>query len=162
MPEWDADVAIDEELIRTLLAEQFPELELRSARLVGEGFDNAVWLIDEEWAFRFPRRAIAAPLVARELAVLTRVAPLLPIAVPAPAFIGTESRRFPRPFFGHRLLPGSELADADLADSDRARLGMGIGRFLRTLHSPSTRGLVDAGRALPTDPNRRADMPYRV
>ena len=162
MPEWDADIAIDEELVRTLLAEQFPELELRAVRLVGEGFDNAVWLIDEEWAFRFPRRAIAVSLVARELALLTRVAPLLPVAVPVPAFVGTQSARFPRPFFGHRLLPGSELADANLADSDRARLGVDVGRFLRTLHSPSTRELVDAGHALPVDPNRRADMPFRV
>lgn len=162
MAEWDADVAIDQELVRTLLAEQFPELELRSVRLVGEGFDNAVWLIDEEWAFRFPRRAIAVPLVTRELAVLTRVAPLLPVAVPVPAFVGTESERFPRPFFGHRLLPGSELADADLPDSDRARLGMDIGRFLRSLHSPVTRERVDARPALPVDPNRRADMPFRV
>ncbi len=162
MAEWDADVAIDEELVRALLAEQFPELETRSVRLVGEGFDNSVWLVDEEWAFRFPRRAIAVPLVARELAVLARLAPLVPIPVPIPAFVGTESERFPRPFFGHVLLRGSELADADLTNSDRARLGIEIGRFLRALHAPATREAVDAERALPVDPNRRADMPFRV
>lgn len=162
MRDWDADITIDEELVRSLLAEQFPELELRSVRILGEGFDNAVWLIDEECAFRFPRRAIAVPLVAREVAVLTRVAPLLPVAVPVPAFVGAESERFPRPFFGHRVLPGSELADAHLTDSDRARVGMDVGRFLRTLHVPATRELVDARRTLPVDPNRRADMPFRV
>ena len=113
MPEWDADVVIDEMLVRALLAEQFPELEGRSATR-GEGFDNSVWVIDDEWAFRFPRRAIAVPLVARELAVLTRLAPLLPVAVPVPAFVGAASERFPRPFFGHRLLRGVEPADASL------------------------------------------------
>ena len=162
MAEWDADVAIDEKLVRALVAEQFPELEARSVRLLGEGFDNAVWLIDEEWAFRFPRRAIAVPLVTRELAVLTRLAPLVPVAIPAPAFVGIESVRFPRPFFGHRILRGIELAEARLTDSERSRLGTEIGRFLRALHAPATREAVDAERALPVDPNRRADMPFRV
>lgn len=162
MPEWDADVVIDEALVRALLAEQFPELEGRAARLAGEGFDNSVWVIDDEWAFRFPRRAIAVPLVARELAVLTRLAPLLPVAVPVPALLGAASERFPRPFFGHRLLRGVEPADASLTDADRARVGIGIARFLRALHAPATREAVDAERALPFDPNRRADMPFRV
>ena len=148
--------------MRSVLGEQFPELDAHSARLVGEGFDNSVWLIDDEWAFRFPRRAIAVPLVAREVEVLTRVAPLVPVPVPAPSFVGSESELFPRPFFGHQLLRGSELADATFTDSDRARLGIEIGRFLRALHAPATREIVDADGALPRDPNRRADMPFRV
>jgi aminoglycoside phosphotransferase (APT) family kinase protein len=162
MAEWDPDVTIDEPLVRALLTEQFPELSLRSVRLVGEGFDNSVWLADEEWAFRFPRRAIAVDLVARELAVLPRLAPLLPTRIPVPAFVGAESERFPRPFFGHRLLTGVEPAGAGLGDADRTRLGLGIARFLRALHAPRTRDAVDPERTLPVDPNRRADMAFRV
>ncbi len=93
MAEWDPDVDIDEALVRALLAEQFAQLEARAVRLVGEGFDNSVWLVDEEWAFRFPRRALAVPLVSREVAVLPRLAPLVPIPIPIPAFIGRESER---------------------------------------------------------------------
>lgn len=162
MPEWDPDVVIDEALVRALLADQFPQLEARSLRLLGEGFDNSVWMIDEDWAFRFPRRAQAAPLVDRELFVLPRVAPLVTAPVPVPAFVGQESELFQRPFFGHRLVPGVEPADASLTDADRIRLGTGIGRFLRALHAPQTRAAVDAERTLPVDPNRRADMPFRV
>jgi aminoglycoside phosphotransferase (APT) family kinase protein len=162
MAEWDPDVTIDEPLVRALLAEQFPELDARSVRLLGEGFDNSVWAVDEEWAFRLPRRAIAVPLVARELAVLSRAAPLVQIPVPVPAFVGAESTDFPRPFFGHRILPGVEAAEASLTDDERVRLGIGIARFLRALHAPETREAVDADRELPVDPNRRADMPFRV
>ena len=68
MPEWDADFDVDEALARSLIEEQFPRLDASSARLVGSGWDNAVWLVEEKWAFRFPRREIAVPLVARELA----------------------------------------------------------------------------------------------
>jgi aminoglycoside phosphotransferase (APT) family kinase protein len=160
--EWDPDVVIDEVLVRALLAEQFPELDARSVRLVGEGWDNAVWLVDDTWAFRLPRRAIAVPLVARELAVLSRLATLVPAPVPVPEFVGVESGRFSRPFFGHRLLAGGELAAAELTDDDRVRLGKELGRFLHVLHAPGTREAVDPERALPLDPNRRADMPLRV
>ncbi|MCI0636004.1 MAG: phosphotransferase, partial [Actinobacteria bacterium] len=114
MPEWDAEVAVDEALVRALLAEQFPELDSRSARLLGEGWDNSVWAVEEAWAFRFPRRQIAIPGVERELAILPRLAPLLPVPIPAPRFVGVPSDRFGWPFFGAPLLAGQEPADAEL------------------------------------------------
>jgi aminoglycoside phosphotransferase (APT) family kinase protein len=162
VPEWDPDVVVDEALVRALVSEQFPELRAHSVRLVGEGFDNSVWVVDEQWAFRFPRRAIAVPLVAREVSVLPRVAPLLPAPVPFPMFVGAESTLFPRPFFGHRLLRGVEAAEAGLTDAQRASLGVGMGRFLRALHATATLEAADGERTLPVDPNRRAEMPYRV
>jgi aminoglycoside phosphotransferase (APT) family kinase protein len=152
VPEWDAEVAIDEELVRALLTEQFPELDASSARLVGEGWDNAVWLVEERWAFRFPRRQIAIPGVERELSVLPRLAPLLPVPIPEPRFVGTPSERFPWPFFGAALLPGREPADAALADDARLELGTALGRFLRLLHR------VELDVALPVDPLGRGDM----
>jgi aminoglycoside phosphotransferase (APT) family kinase protein len=162
MPEWEPDVAIDRALVRALLREQFPQLSADSARLVGQGFDNSVWVVDEEWAFRFPHRAVAVHLVARELAALPRLAPFLPVPIPIPAFIGGESELFPRPFFGHRLLAGVEPAEARLTNAERERVGRDLGRFLRALHAPATRAAVDLERALPLDPNRRADMAVRV
>jgi aminoglycoside phosphotransferase (APT) family kinase protein len=162
MPDWDADVAIDASLVRALLEEQFPELDASSARLLAEGWDNAVWLVEERWAFRFPRREIAVPLVARELAVLPRLAPLLPIPVPAPELIGTPGERFPWPFFGAALLPGRELADVELSDDARDELGARLGEFLRALHAPGVREQADPDRRLPLDPNGRADMAVRA
>jgi aminoglycoside phosphotransferase (APT) family kinase protein len=162
VPDWDADVAIDASLVRALLEEQFPELDASSARLLAEGWDNAVWVVEERWAFRFPRREIAVPLVARELAVLPRLAPLLPIPVPAPQLIGAPSERFPRPFFGAQLLPGRELADVELSDGARDELCAPLGEFLRALHAPGVREQADPDRRLPLDPNGRADMAVRV
>lgn len=156
MPEWDAEVAIDGTLVRALLAEQFPGLDASSARLLGEGWDNSVWVVEERWAFRFPRRAIAIPGVRRELEVLPTLAPLLPVPVPEPRFVGVPSDDFPWPFFGAPLLPGHEVADGALTDDARGELGAHLGRFLRALHQAEIE--VD----LPVDPNRRADMPFRV
>jgi aminoglycoside phosphotransferase (APT) family kinase protein len=162
VPVWDAEVEIDEKLVRGLLAEQFPEFEAGSARLIGEGWDNSVWLVEERWAFRFPRREIAIPGVERELIVLPLLAPLLPVAIPEPRFVGVPGHRFPWPFFGARLLAGQEPAEAGHSDDARAELGGGLGRFLRSLHSPATLEAVDPDARLPVDPNRRADMEIRV
>jgi aminoglycoside phosphotransferase (APT) family kinase protein len=156
VPEWDAEVVVDEALVRALLAEQFPQLDAASARLLGEGWDNSVWVVEEAWAFRFPRREIAIPGVERELAVLPLLAPLLPVPIPEPRFVGVPTELFRWPFFGAPLLAGREPADADLDDEAREELGAELGRFLRVLHD------LDLGVDLPVDPNRRADMPFRV
>jgi aminoglycoside phosphotransferase (APT) family kinase protein len=153
--EWRAEVAVDEGLVR-LLVGQFPDLPLESVRLLGEGWDNAVWVVDDEWAFRFPRRAVALAGVQREIAVLPALAPLLPLRVPEPELIGRPADGYPWAFFGARLLRGREAADAGLDDAGRAAVAGELARFLRMLHD------LELGADLPEDPNRRADMPLRV
>jgi len=160
--EWDAEVVVDEALVRVLLAEQFPELDASSARPLAEGWDNAVWVVEETWAFRFPRRAIAIPGVEREIAILPKLAPLLSVPIPEPRLPGVPSERFPWPFFGAPLLHGSEPCDAGLEDEEREELGGELGRLLAVLHSPRTLGVADPDGALPDDPIRRADTPFRV
>lgn len=156
MPEWTPEIAVDEELAARLVSQQFPELALRGLRLLGEGWDNTAWLVDEEWVFRFPRRAIALPGVEREVAVLAQLAPQLPLPVPVPELVGRPGAAFPWPFFGARLVPGVELAEAELDGDVREALAQPLGEFLRALHAAE----VDA--ELPVDPLRRADMPFRV
>lgn len=155
MPVWAAEVVVDEELVRRLLA-RFPELDVRSLRMLAEGWDNSVWVVDERYAFRFPRRAIAIPGVEREIAVLPRLAPLLPLPVPRPVFVGGSAEDYPWPFFGCELLPGVEAGDAALDDDARLGVALDLARFLRTLHS------VDLDVSLPLDFNGRADMPKRT
>ena len=156
MPEWDAELRVDEALARRLIREQFPELEARSLRLLGEGWDNVVWLADGEWVFRFPRRTMVIRGLENEIAYLPRLSPLLPLAIPVPTLIGHPSDAFRWPFYGAPFLPGRELAEAGLDAEARAALGRPLAEFLRTLHS------LELDGELPVDPVRRADMPFRV
>jgi aminoglycoside phosphotransferase (APT) family kinase protein len=155
VPTWTAELVVDEQLARRLLA-QFPELEIESMRAFAEGWDYTIWLANERWAFRFPRREIAVPGVRREIAVLPELAPLLPIPVPAPAFVGEPADGFPWPFFGSELLPGRELGEAALDDRARVEVGRSLARFLRRLHD------AEVAYELPPDGNKRADMSERV
>jgi aminoglycoside phosphotransferase (APT) family kinase protein len=155
LPGWTAELVVDEELARRLLA-RFPDLEVESLRPFAEGWDYTILLVNERWTFRFPRREIAVPGVRREIAVLPELAPLLPIPVPVPVFVGDPSEDFPWPFFGSELLPGRELGEAELDDAARVEIGRSLASFLGRLHD------AEVAYELPRDANRRADMSVRV
>jgi aminoglycoside phosphotransferase (APT) family kinase protein len=154
--EWSAEIIVEERLARRLVGEQFPELGPRSIQLLGEGWDNTVWLVDNEWVFRFPRRATVVLGIQNEMELLPRLGPFLPLAIPIPTFLGQPSEAFRWPFYGSRFLPGRELADAELDDEARRSLARPLADFLRALHD------VDLGADVPVDPVRRADMAVRV
>jgi aminoglycoside phosphotransferase (APT) family kinase protein len=154
-------VEVDAALVRRLLEEQFPELELSSLRLVGEGWDNAVWLVDERWLFRFPRREVAVRSVALQIELLPRLAPLLPLPIPEPLFAGRPDHGYPWPFLGMTFLPGCEPADVAPDDAMRARAARPLGALLHALHAPELLE-VEGIESLPVDPLRRADMAFRV
>ena len=158
MPEWDAEIEVDRELARELIAAQFPELDAGALRLAGEGWDNSVWVTPGGVAFRFPRRAIALPGVRREIAVLPWLSGQLSAPIPDARWVGAPTARFPWPWFGSQLIVGRELPDADLPAGKRGGLAHELGRFLATLHG------LDGARTsgLPVDPNARADMSVRI
>lgn len=94
--------------------------EPRSAVEVDEGWDFAVVIVDDEWVFRFPRRAETARALETEVALLPRLAPALPVQVPRFEIVSADP-----PFAGYRLLRGTPLVDED---SD------GVRAFLDALH----------------------------
>lgn len=162
MREWSAEQVVDEQLARSLIAAQFPELLPATLRPLGEGWDSTVWLLGDEWVFRFPRRQIVIPGLLREMAVLGQLASRLPLPVPVAAHRGVPSAAFRWPWAGSRFLPGRELADAAPSDRQRIEHGLALGRFLRALHDVDAAAVRAGGELLPVDPVRRADMPHRV
>ena len=155
VPVWEAEIVVDESLARHLL-EQFSELEVGSLRPLGYGWDYTIWVVDERYAFRFPRRQIVIPGTEREIAVLPKLAPLLPVPVPAPLFVGQPTEQYPWPFFGSLLLPGKELSEAALDDEGRLEVALELAEFLRSLHA------IELDEPLPVDANGRADTTLRV
>jgi aminoglycoside phosphotransferase (APT) family kinase protein len=95
VPDWNPEVVVDAALARRLIREQFPELEPRDVRLLSEGWDSTVFVVDGTWVFRFPRRAIVIPGFEVELALLPRLAPLLPVAIPAATYVRRARGRVP-------------------------------------------------------------------
>lgn len=97
-----AEISIDIALIRGLLADQavamIPAATELPLRKVAEGWDSEVWRLGDQYAVRLPRRALAAPLVLHEQAVLPGVAERLApvgVRVPAPVVDGVAGDGYP-------------------------------------------------------------------
>jgi hypothetical protein len=58
---------------------QFEAVELAELCLLTESWDNTVWLVDQWWVLRFPRREAVIPRREREMALLPQLAPLVPL-----------------------------------------------------------------------------------
>ncbi|HEY3766494.1 MAG TPA: phosphotransferase [Gaiellales bacterium] len=162
MPEWSPQMVVGEELARALVGDLVPGLRAAPMRLLGEGWDSTVWLVDGEWVFRFPRREVVIAGFVREIEVLPLAAPRLPLPVPLAVHRGRPDDRFAWPWAGFRLLPGRELADAAPPERDRTAHGRTLGRFLRALHDIDPGDVAPEAGPLPVDPVRRADMPFRA
>jgi len=75
---------------------------------IDEGFDFEVAIVDEEWVFRFPRRANVAEALEVEIALLPMLAATLPVEVPQFEHISREP-----PFVAYRLIRGAPLVAED-------------------------------------------------
>ncbi|MEM1417091.1 MAG: aminoglycoside phosphotransferase family protein [Myxococcota bacterium] len=128
-----AELVIDADLVRGLLADQAPELAGLPLRKVGEGWDNEIWRVGEGEALRVPRRSAGAPLIAHEQRWLPELAARLPLPIPVPRVAGRPTPAFPWPWSVVPWFEGVPLG----ARPGSARLAEALGAFLRALHTPA-------------------------
>lgn len=170
MPSWTAEHIVAAELAQRLIATQFPLLAALPLEPFGAGWDNTAYLVGGEIVFRFPRRSMAVPLIATESTLLPAIAPLLPVPIPVPEYVGEPDTEYPWPFAGHRLLAGRTACSAALSGPGRTAMAASLGRFLAALHAvpsgyarehgapPDTIGRLDVERRLPLARTRLAAL----
>jgi len=158
---WSAECAVSDSLARALIEEQFPRLAPVRLQLLGAGWDNTAFRVNENCVFRFPRRQIAVPLLENETRLLPAIAPLLPLAIPRPSYVGRPTEEYPWPFAGYPLLPGRTACAAALDEAQRLAAAEHLARFLAALHAipaaeaarlgagPDTLGRLNLARYLP-------------
>jgi aminoglycoside phosphotransferase (APT) family kinase protein len=129
---WSAEYVVSQQLARQLINEQFPKLEVVHLQELGKGFDNTVFVVNDCYVFRFPRRAIAVDLLKTEIRILPQLVSYLPIQIPEPIFIGKPSDLYPWPFAGYRFVSGK--APTTLTNRTRLKSIKPLARFLRALH----------------------------
>ena len=147
-----AEVDIDADLVTALVADEHPDLADRPVRLLANGWDNALYRLGDDLLVRLPRRAAAAALVENEARWLARVAPLLPVATPAPVRVSAPSWRFP---YTWTIVPWIEGDSAlGFSAADRSPLASELGTLLAGLHET-------APPEAPQNPVRGVDLRLR-
>ncbi len=130
-PPTEVDVTPD--LVRVLLREQHPDIADKPISLLDAGWDNVMVRIGDSLLARLPRRAIAEDLLRREQEWLPKLAPSLPLPIPAPLRTGVPGAGYP---FVWSILTWIEGEAADLAPPDPSEAPV-LARFLRAVHKPA-------------------------
>lgn len=150
-PEAEFDVTVG--LVGRLLRDQHPDLAGLPLRHETHGWDNDVFRLGDTLAVRMPRRAIAAQPMLNELAWLARLAPELPLAVPAPVRAGEPDAEYP---WRWAVVPWFDgVSAATLPPSVRDTYAEPLGAFLAALHRDAPddaplnpyRGTAPSGRS---------------
>lgn len=134
----EAEVPIDEDLVRRLLGEQHPDLAGLPLRLCDAGWDNVMWRLGDRLAVRLPRREAAAALVVTEQRWLPELSPHLPLPVPVPLRMGRPGLGYPWHWSVVPWLSGQPGDREPITEvgASAARLGA----FLKAMHRPAPPG----------------------
>lgn len=125
----------------------YPELRIERMRLNDEGQYNDILIVNDDLIFRFPRHDEGIEKLAREIALLDRIRPALPLPIPEPIYRRLAPRAVGQVFAGYPLLPGESLwRETFAAITDPVvigRLATQLAGFLRALHGIPTDRVAD-------------------
>lgn len=111
------DIAINDGLARRLVATQFPQwANLPVWPVALSGWDNRTFHLGEHMIVRLPSAADYAAQVEKENRWLPRLAPLLPLPIPAPLAIGEPADGYPWRWSIYRWLEGHTATTERIAD----------------------------------------------
>ncbi|MGK5683040.1 aminoglycoside phosphotransferase family protein [Actinoplanes sp. URMC 104] len=140
----------DERLVRRLVDSQFPQWAgLALTRVSPGGSDHVIYRLGAELSVRLPRHEGAIRQAAKELRLLPRLAPCLPLAIPEPVAVGEPDLEYPWPWGVSRWLDGSVARYEELGDSVETALR--LADFLTALQSADLSGAVDLSSAVEQD-----------
>jgi aminoglycoside 2''-phosphotransferase len=122
-------------MVSLLVAEQFPPLTPVFVTARYEGCDNQAFEVNDEWIFRFPKRADGELPLKREIALLSRVSAAVAIPVPEYRFIAKPGPVFPYMFAGYPKLKGTPAIELPLSLREAMQLARSMGSILSAVHS---------------------------
>jgi aminoglycoside 2''-phosphotransferase len=136
---WRSDRELDATIVRGVLAEQFPQLDVADVAYLHAGWDSDAYDVTTRdgarWVFRFPKRAHVQAWLATERRLLPELGPTLPLPIPRFAFEGRPSPRFPFEFVGYRKIDGTPGGRLDASAIATPRVAAELGSFLSALHA---------------------------
>jgi aminoglycoside phosphotransferase (APT) family kinase protein len=142
------ELETDALLVRRLLAAQFPEWAARAvARVPSAGTDNALYRLGEDLVVRLPRIHWAVGGVDKDLLLLPKLAPLLPVAVPVPLAKGEPAEGYPWTWGIYPWLRGENPPIGGIPDAES--LAREVADFVKALHRVDPAGGPTARRGRP-------------
>lgn len=133
----DYRLGISQELARESIESNFPEFKNCTIRLFSEGLGSVVFLVNDEYVFRFPRHEKADVVLGVERAIVPKLHDYSGVPVPDFQYAGLQAGRNLH-FVGYPLLRGERLTKEILyekSDTPNPQLVKQIATFFRELHA---------------------------
>lgn len=136
--------SIDAALVRKLVATQFPRWAgLQVSPVPHGGWDNRSFRLGEYLVVRLPSAADYAAQVDKEQHWLPKLAPWLPLPIPAPVATGKPAEDYPWPWSIYEWIDGDTAATARIADP--REFAGALAGFLLALQRIDTAGGPEPG-----------------
>jgi aminoglycoside phosphotransferase (APT) family kinase protein len=130
----DGRAGIDADLVRRLIAEQFPQwADLPVTPVKVDGWDNRTYRLGSDLTARLPTHASYVAAVGKEHRWLPVLAPHLPLEIPEAVAKGAPGAGYPHPWAIRRWIAG-RTATVDSVD-DLDEFARTIAGFIRALQS---------------------------
>lgn len=140
----DGRAGIDAELVRRLVADQFPQwAHLPVTPVKVDGWDNRTYRLGDDMTARLPTHESYTPAIDKEDRWLPVLAPSLPVPVPVPLAKGEPGQGYPFRWSIREWLDG-ETADVERID-DLSEFAVSVADFLLALQRVDATGGPTAG-----------------
>ncbi|MCP2030807.1 aminoglycoside phosphotransferase (APT) family kinase protein [Okibacterium sp. HSC-33S16] len=141
----EGEISITADLVRRLIATQFPRASHQELReFHSTGTVNAVFRLGEKHLVRLPRMDRWGDDLEREVRWLPFLAGHLSVRIPRVAFVGSPTADFPAPWAVYEWLDGTPYADDAIVDELAA--ARYLAAFIRELRRVPPDGAPPAGR----------------
>jgi aminoglycoside phosphotransferase (APT) family kinase protein len=141
----DAEVLVDDRLVRRLVETQFPQWADRTLdRVQSTGTDNIIYRLGDDLGLRLPRIHWAVAQVDVEWDWLPFLESQLPVPVPTPLAKGEPGIGYPYPWLVYPWLEGEDLQHA--TDVDLSEVAREIAAFVLALHRVEVRDNAPPGK----------------
>ena len=140
----DGRAGIDAELVRRLIAQQFPQwADLPATPVKIDGWDNRTYRLGSELTARLPTHVSYTAAIDKEHQWLPILAPYLPVAIPEAVAKGSPGEGYPYHWAIRRWIPGETVSRETVADLDE--FARSIAEFILALQSIDAAGGPLAG-----------------
>lgn len=133
------------EAYQQAIATTFPDLEVRSVSLFGQGWANQTCLVNDALVFRFPVGADSEQQLLGEIRLLPVIAPELPLPIPDYQYVAQASDAYPYAFAGYPLIPGTSYPRPPEALRQAIWWRPAVGNFLTALHRIPVHKAIEVG-----------------
>lgn len=121
---------MQERVVRELINNDFPEINIGHIRKIGEGMGNVAFEVNEDLIFRFPKDIENYEKLKKEIPILKIISQHASLSTPKLEFIGLNSR-----YIGYRKIDGEPLLFKRKTFGGWKDFYIKIGEFLSSIHS---------------------------